>query len=229
MAEADLDKLRTKASFMLPHGSLSVSPTQPIVVEAGGKFGPFEGQILMGEMNKQRIFRLMPETVHGQVQGAVTTLIDGRIGLGSNRFMFDKAGDLWVGRTSLGWPGSKGLCRVRWNRKVPTAILNMTLTPRGFRLTFTRAMNRQTLEKLTNYKGLSYTYLYRKKYGSPQVEQKKIEIKAVAVSEDGKTVDLELSELIEGRVFQLNMQNLVADDGQALAHPVLYYTLNKKL
>ena len=171
----------------------------------------------------------MPERVHGQVQGAVTTLIEGRIGHGSNRLVFDKDGNLWIGRTALGWPGSKGLCRVKWTGKDATDVLTMNLTRKGFRLTFTQRMRLASLKETANYKCLSYTYLYRKAYGSPQVEKKKIEIKAVTILENGKAVDLELAELIERRVFQLNMRNLVSESGQKLAEPAIYYTLNKKL
>ena len=93
----------------------------------------------------------------------------------------------------------------------------MKLTAKGFRLVFTQKMNRDALRNLSNYTCLSYTYTYRKKYGSPQVKKKKIGVEAVELLDDGRTVDLELSELIEERVFQLDMQNLVSDKGQALA------------
>ena len=90
-------------------------------------------------------------------------------------------------------------------------------------------MNRDALNNLSNYACLSYTYTYRKKYGSPQVKKKKIKVVAVELLDDGRTVELELAELIEERVFQLDMQNLVSLDGQKLAKRSIYYTLNKKL
>lgn len=229
MKVADLDKLRTKASIMLPHGSLSASPTQPILIGAGGRFGPFEGQILMGEMNMPKIFRLMPETVQGQVQGAVTTMFEGSISKGTGRLVFDQAGNLWIGRTSLGWAGGRGLTRVKWTGETSARIQNMRLTKRGFRLTFTQKMHPKALQDLSKYQCRCYTYLYRKGYGSPRVEKKKIEIVAVRVLDAGKTVELELSELIEERVFQLNMPKLVSAAGQELIQPVIYYTLNKRL
>ena len=229
MKVSDLDKIRTRASIMLPHGRLSVSPTQPILVKSDGKFGPFEGQILMGEMNMQKVFRLMPETVQGQVQGAVTTLIEGRIGNGSARMVFDQSGDLWIGRTSLGWPGGKGLNRVKWAGKATTEVLTMKLTTKGFRLTFTQKMNQDALKDVSNYTFLSYTYTYRKKYGSPQVKKKKIKVTGVKLLDGGRAVDLELAELIEERVFQLDMQNLVSFEGQKLSKHSIYYTLNKRL
>ena len=229
MKVADLDKLRTRASIMLPHGILSISPTQPVSIDAGGRFGPFEGQILLGEMNMPRIFRLMPETVQGQVQGAVTTHFDGEIGKGTGRMVFDTSGDLWIGRTSLGWPGGRGLSRIRWTGKPTTRILTMKLSEKGFRLTFTQKMDPAALQDLENYECRCYTYLYRKEYGSPQVEKKKIQVVAVTVLDAGRSVELELSELIEERVFQLNMPNLVSAAGQELTEPVIYYTLNKRL
>jgi hypothetical protein len=105
----------------------------------------------------------------------------------------------------------------------------MKLTTKGFRLTFTQKMNQDALKDVSNYTFLSYTYTYRKKYGSPQVKKKKIKVTGVKLLDGGRAVDLELAELIEERVFQLDMQNLVSFEGQKLSKHSIYYTLNKRL
>ena len=43
------------------------SPTQPLVDKSKGKFGPFHGQMFIGEMNYARIMRFLPDTVAGEV------------------------------------------------------------------------------------------------------------------------------------------------------------------
>ena len=55
----ELDKMRTEAAVLFPHGIMANSPTQPICDTTNGKFGPFAGQMLIGEMNQHRILRLM--------------------------------------------------------------------------------------------------------------------------------------------------------------------------
>jgi len=42
-----------------------------------GKFGPFAGQLFIGEMNRERIVRVMLETVDGAFAGACVPFIDG--------------------------------------------------------------------------------------------------------------------------------------------------------
>ena len=44
------------------------SPTQPLVDSTQGKFGPFAGQMLIGEMNKPRIIRIITERIGGKIQ-----------------------------------------------------------------------------------------------------------------------------------------------------------------
>ncbi|MDZ7692829.1 MAG: hypothetical protein U5K69_17165 [Balneolaceae bacterium] len=64
-----LDKMRTEAAIQFPHGYFVNSPTQPLIDRTGGKFGPFTGQMFIGEMNHKRIVRVMLEKVNGQFSG----------------------------------------------------------------------------------------------------------------------------------------------------------------
>ena len=49
----ELDGLRTRPAVMFPYGDMSNSPTQPTWDTTGGKFGPYGGQVFLGEMNQQ--------------------------------------------------------------------------------------------------------------------------------------------------------------------------------
>ena len=71
----ELDRLRTRPAVIFPYGDMSNSPTQPMWDTTGGKFGPFSGQALLGEMNQQYLMRVMLEDVDGQTQGAVTPFL----------------------------------------------------------------------------------------------------------------------------------------------------------
>ena len=90
-------------------------------------------------------------------------------------------------------------------------------------------MNQAALKDLKNYRVKSYTYLYRKKYGSPVVENKNIIVKSATVLDDGKGVELELSELIENRVFDFSLNNIKSANGDPLGQTAIYYTLNKRI
>ena len=103
---AELAKLRRRPAIQMPHGVLSNSPCQVLPDTTGGKFGPFTGQTLVGEMNHAHIIRLMLEEVGGEFQGAATTLFkDGGLARGVSRMAFDSEGALWVGhdKRDKGW------------------------------------------------------------------------------------------------------------------------------
>ena len=63
---AVLNKMRERAVVQFPQGILSNSPTQPIFDYTGGAFGPFEGQMFIGEMNHPLIMRVALEEVTGR-------------------------------------------------------------------------------------------------------------------------------------------------------------------
>lgn len=66
----ELERMRTPPSVVLPHGSIGGSPGDPVWDTTGGKFGPFAGQVFVGDFTKL-ISRVDLEKVAGEHQGAV--------------------------------------------------------------------------------------------------------------------------------------------------------------
>src|SRR5690606_24564884 len=86
---AELIRMKTPASVLFPYELMGNSLTEPVFDYTGGKFGPFGGQMLLGEMEKGRIVRVMMEEVGGQLQGACVPLLDSKdLRLGTNRMAF---------------------------------------------------------------------------------------------------------------------------------------------
>lgn len=229
-----LNTMRKKAAVLFPQGILANSPTQPVIDTTEGQFGPFEGQMLIGEMNHPRIMRVMLEEVDGVLQGAVTTLIDTStahetlpLRIGNNRLAFGPDGHLWVGQTDHGWPGEEGLQRVRWTGSTPMEVLRMSLTDDGFDLTFTKPLRAATAEADSVYEFTRYYYEYHREYGSDRMDVQSVDVTNVEVSADGMRVSLNLDDLVPGYVYQLDLQGLRARKGTPVAHPTLYYTLNR--
>ncbi len=75
-----LTKLRTPEAVALPHGSLGGSPGEPVWDTTGGKFGPFAGQVFIGDFTKL-ISRVFLEKVAGEYQGAAFPFIRDAVGL----------------------------------------------------------------------------------------------------------------------------------------------------
>ena len=224
----ELDNLRTKAAVLFPQDVIANSPSQPLCDATEGKFGPFAGQLFVGEMNSARIVRVMLENVAGQWQGACIPFIDGQgLRKGNNRLAFAPDGSLWVGQAAYGWGGDNGIQRIVFTGKNPMEVYSMNLRTSGFDLTFTQPVEGNSALNPENYKFQNYYYEYHKKYGSEQMDNKLIPIKNIKLSHDHKKVSLELDNLQPGYVYQLNLGNLKAQSGDTLANHVVCYTLNK--
>ena len=75
-----LTKLRSPEAVALPHGAMGGSPGEPVWDTTGGKFGPFAGQIFVGDFTKL-ISRVYLEKVAGEYQGACFPFIRDAVGL----------------------------------------------------------------------------------------------------------------------------------------------------
>jgi azurin len=224
----ELDKMRTKASVLFPHNIMANSVTQPQCDITNGKFGPFSGQFFIGEMNQSRIVRVMLEEVGGELQGACIPFIDSSgLRKGNNRLAFAPDGSLWVGQAEHGWAGEKGIQKITFTGKQPADIYTMSLTDKGFDLTFTQPMDEAALAKKENYQFRHYYYEYHKKYGSDQFDVQSVPVTEVKVSPDKKKVSVTLAALKPGYVYELKLNNLQTQTGQPLTNKLICYTLNK--
>jgi mono/diheme cytochrome c family protein/glucose/arabinose dehydrogenase len=75
----DLARLRVPPSVYLPHGSMGGSPGEPVWDQTQGRFGPFAGQVFVGDFTKL-ISRIDLEKVGGQWQGACFTFLRDAVG-----------------------------------------------------------------------------------------------------------------------------------------------------
>jgi glucose/arabinose dehydrogenase len=223
----ELDAMRQRPTIIFPYNIQSNSPTQPLFDTTKGKFGPFAGQMLIGEMNRPRMLRVMLEAVDGQMQGASVALIDkGGLRAGDNRVAFAPDGSLWVGQTDHGWAGDKGIQHITWTGKVPLDVLKMNLTKTGFEITFTKPVEASSASDPAAYKFRRYYYEYHAEYGSKEFDLKDVPVKSVTLSADRKRVSVELEELIPWRIYEMHLGSIKGDDGKPVVNPVVAYTLN---
>jgi glucose/arabinose dehydrogenase len=193
-----------------------------------GKFGPFGGQLFVGDQTHSTVMRVFLEQVNGHYQGACFPF---RAGFGSGSLslkMTDKG--LFVGGTNRGW-GSRGnkpysLDRLVWTGKVPFEIHEMRAKPNGFELTFTHEVDAKSAADAASYELQTYAYIYQASYGSPEVDHTKPTITRAVVSADSRSVRLYIDGLQEGHVHELHMAGIRSSDDLQLLHDVGYYTLN---
>ena len=213
-----------------PYKKVGQSATDVVLDNTQGKFGPFAGQLFIGEFRLSEINRVFLEQVDGEYQGACFRF---RSGFDSAvvRMDFNQQGQMFVGLTNRGWSSlgssSYGLQRLVWTGEIPFEIQEMHARPDGFELVFTRPVNQQSAANLKSYRMKNYTYLLQAKYGSPEILTERNEIREVTVSADGLRVKLVVDGLRAGYVHELNCVNLKSQMGDTLLHPNGYYTLNR--
>ncbi len=219
----ELDSLRTPAAFLFPQGEVANSPTQPLCDTTSGAFGPFEGQMLVGEMNVPRILRLVPDRVNGVLQGAVIPFIDnGGLRRGINRMVFSPDNELYIGQTALSWAGDKGIQKITWTGRTPMEVRDIHMVENGFSVTFTLPVDRSSLDGLMKTVA-TWTYHYHKSYGSPKVDQVAVPVTAAVLSADGRTLQIQLERLRQGYVHSLDFSGIKAAGGPGILNPVATY------
>ena len=229
MTEADKISVYEPPAILFPYRKMGQSASGITCDTTGGQFGPYEGQLFVGDQTFSTVMRVCLEKIDGHYQGACIPFLEG-FGSGTLAVEFADDGSLFVGGTNRGW-GSRGtkpfaLERVRWNGKVPFEILTMSAKPDGFELTFTEPVDPETATDITNYTLPTYTYIFQSSYGSPEVDHVDSLVKRATVSQDGKTVRLYVDKLHRGHVHELHLDGLKSQKGLPLLHPVAYYTLN---
>ena len=213
----------------LPHGILGISNSEilPIPLE---NFGPFGGQVLVGDQGMSKISRVFLEKVKGEYQGAA---FDFRNGFQSGvlRMAWAKDGSLFVGETNRGWgsagEANEGLQRLVWNGQTPFEMRAVRAMPDGFEVEFTKPVDPKSAEDLASYTVESFIYKYHPVYGSPTINKEKHVLKGVKVSDDGLKARLVVENLRQNYIHQLTIDGVRAVDGSnSLVHPIAYYTLN---
>ena len=104
----------------------------------------------------------------------------------------------------------------------------MRVKPDGFELTFTQVANEKTLADVSSYTMESYTYIYQKGYGSPEVDGTAPVITQAIPEHNGKSVRLKVDGMVKGHVHELKMPGIrLKGLDHPLLHEVAYYTLNE--
>lgn len=230
VTEVDKDPRIVPPPIILPHGKVGQSPTAVIYDPTEGKFGPFQGQVLVGEQTHSQVQRVYLEKVNGGYQGAVWKFLeDFRCGIIPARMGQDAT--LFVGGSNRGWAarGGKNFTfeRVRWTGKTPFEMHEMHAKPDGFVITFTEPIDASSAKKIDSYKAAAWTYIYQKGYGSPEVDKVTPVIDKVTVAPDKKSIHLKVSGLTRGHVHHFNLNGVKSSSGKTLWHPDVYYTLNE--
>jgi len=217
-------------AVVFPYIKMGRSISGFMVDRTGGKFGPFENQIFIGDFSLCVVMRATTEKVNGVWQGACYPFREG-LSTGLLACQFTPEGDLIVGGTNRGWPvrGTEAYAiqRLDWTGKTPFEIKEINARADGFLVTFTKPVDQETAAKPETYSLETYTHMYRQAYGSPEVDHTEPQVVQAVPSDDGLQVRLHVDGLVQGHVHDFDLQPMRSATGEELVHVNAYYTLNE--
>lgn len=226
--KASIPETRLPAIW-LPHGVLGISNSEIITDDTKGRFGPFAGQVFVGDQGQSKIMRVVLEKVKGEYQGVA---FDFRSGFQSGvlRMNWGHDGSMYAGLTNRGWGSAgtmtAGLQRLLWTGAVPMEMKTVKAMPDGFEIEFTMPVDKNTANLVDSYAGRSYIYKYHPVYGSPTVNAEPLTIRGVKVSDDGMKVRVVIDNLRQYYLHEINVSGIRSTSGLPVLHANAYYTLN---
>lgn len=200
--------------------------------QTGGKFGPFENQIFLGDYTLSIILRATTEEINGVWQGACYPFREG-LATGVMNVEFSPKGQLIAGgfTTNRQWPvrGAKpfALQRIDWSGLTPFEIKEINIKKDGFLVNFTQPIDPQVAAKTDAYTVTTYTHKYAAGYGSPEVDQTTPKVTKAVPAADGLSVMVYLDKIVEGHIHDFDLGPMKSKDGKKLLHTKAYYTVNE--
>lgn len=194
----------TQPVAWFPQGEIGNSTSQPIALD----WGPYKGQMLVGDVHYGGLQRVFVEKVNGAYQGAAIRFCQGLEG-GTNRLRYGPDGALYIGMVgsngNWGQYGKKwyGLQRMVYTAKSTFDILSMSARANGFEITFTEPLKAGFGDKAADYAIEQWKYVPTMGYGGPKVDQKSLDVTHLTVSADRRKVFIGLDGLKEGHVVYL--------------------------
>jgi glucose/arabinose dehydrogenase len=204
------------------------------------RFGPFHGQLLIGDFQNSIVMRAALERIgdseDGVWQGAVFPFAKGFLS-GVNRLKMGPDGKLYVGGGKRTWstaaPKEFSLDRVSFTGKTPFEAQAVRARKDGFDLVFTKPVDQKSAGDVGNYVVKQFTYKYQPEYGSPEFDHNgkvgatETPVTKIQILDDGVTVRLTIPTLRTGFVTSFQVAVSSAED-EDLRNETFYYTLNAR-
>lgn len=214
-------------SVWFPHGIMGISTSDILLID-NDAFGPYQGQLLVGDQGHSKIMRVSLEKVNGEYQGACFPFREG-FSSGVLRLKWGRDNSLYVGMTNRGWSStgkeSFGIERLVSTGKVPFDMKTVKAMPDGFEIEFTKPVH-DGIANTSSYAISDFTYKYHHIYGSPPINLQQKRISDVRLSADRRKVRLYVEGMREGYIYEIKVLKGGSASGENLLHPVCYYTLN---
>ena len=213
----------------LPQDEIGNSPGQPVPIDKG----PYQGQMIYGEVTHGGIKRVFLEKVGGAYQGCVFRFTQG-MEAGINRLVWGPDGKLYAGGVGMNGNWSHkanrfGLQGLEYNGSSTFEMLRVEATPMGFDITFTEPLTPESLELINDRLEIQqWHYIPTAQYGGPKLDLTKLKSSTWQLSENGKTLHMEIPGLKEKYVVYIKLPpGITSTEGNDLWSGDVWYTLNQ--
>ena len=213
----------------LPQDEIGNSPSTPLAINVG----PYQNQMIHGEVTHGGVKRVFVEEVDGVLQGSLFRFTQG-VEAGVNRLSWGPDGALYIG--GIGSTGNwgqtgklwYGLQRFAYNSKPTFEMLAVRAKSNGMEIEFTEPLKEGDGWNVDDYLVKQWYYQPTINYGGPKMDERALKVKSATVSEDRKKVFLEFDGLKDGHVVYIKLLNhFVSEASRSLWSTETWYTMNK--
>lgn len=213
----------------LPQDEIGNSPSTPSYLNDG----PYQGQMIHGEVTHGGVKRVFVEKVNGEYQGTVFRFIQG-LEAGVNRLVWGPDGALYIG--GIGSTGNwghtgglwYGLQRLKYNDEPTFEMLAVRAKTEGVEIEFTEALPEGAGWNAKDYQITQWWYLPTQEYGGPKMDEENLNVLSANVAPDRKKVFLEIEGIKAGHVVHLRLpNNWVSESYRSLWSTETWYTMNQ--
>ena len=200
------------------------------------RWGPLKGELLHMSYGKSSMYLVLKDKVGDQMQGGVVKLPLNFTSSAMRARFSPLDGQLYVAGLR-GWQTNAanitGFDRIRYTGKPFLSVTGLKVNSDGIHLTFSTPIDREEAANPDNYAAEQWNYNRSSNYGSPEFSvsapeergRDEVSITGATVSEDGKTVTLQVADLKPVMQMKINF-SLLTEDGDILEQNLLH-TIHK--
>ena len=176
------------------------SPAELVRVESPHPaWAPLRGSLLNLSYGNGKVFVVPHEIVVGRMQGGMCALPVPPSPTGIMRGRFSPTDGQLYTCGLYGWAGDRtqpgGFYRIRATGKPMYVPVGLHARKNGMAITFTDRLDRTAASDPKNYSARTWSLKRTARYGSDHIDERPARIAAARVSDDGRTVSLEIPEL----------------------------------
>jgi len=175
------------------------SPAELLWATEPAQWGPLNGVLLNLSYGYGKIYTVPHELIQGQAQGGMCQLPIPQFPTGVMRGRFHPTNGQLYGSGMFAWAGTQqqagGFYRIRYTGKPAYMPIAMEAITTGMRITFSDPLDKAFVEQQAEYAVEIWDLKRTRNYGSKHYNQQPLDVTSATLSDDGRTLYLEIDDL----------------------------------